>query len=473
MDTRESSRLTELKAGMQEAGSFLADMVVPNIPAFIAWGLLTALFIPSGWIPNADLARPIEPMIFYLLPLLIGFTGGRLIYGIRGGVVGAVATMGVISGSSIPMFIGAMIVGPLGGWLVKQCDEWMEKKIPTGFEMLISNFSAGILGMGLTLLAYILIGPVVEVLTQSLGAGAAWFTEAGLLPLMALIIEPGKILFLNNAINHGVLAPLGIAQVQETGQSIFFLLETNPGPGLGLLLAYTLFGSGMAQRSSPGAAVIHLFGGIHEIYFPYVLMNPVSLAALIAGGMAANMTFVAFGAGLLATPSPGSIFAQVALSPPGGLVPVLLGIAAGTAVSCLVAIPLVRWAGESQSDPDALTRAERRVEVNRPSRPVHQPARPAGPATIFFACEAGMGSSAIGAAILKNKLEATGSRIQVAHAAISEIPAEAETIVAHRSLIPRVRQIAPDAVLYAIDDFINSPVYDELVREISSGSGKG
>jgi len=105
-------------------------MVIPNIAALIAWGLITALFIPRGWIPNEHLAKLVSPLIMYLLPVLIGFTGGRLVYGIRGAVVGALATMGVAVGSSVPMFIGAMVLGPLGGWTIKQLDQALEKRTP-------------------------------------------------------------------------------------------------------------------------------------------------------------------------------------------------------------------------------------------------------------------------------------------------------------------------------------------------------
>ncbi len=143
-----------MRANIQRFGAKLAGMVMPNIGAFIAWGLITALFIPDGWIPNKDLAELVGPMITFLLPLLIGFTGGKLVHGHRGGVVGAVATMGVIVGAAIlspdyalaPMFLGAMIMGPLGGWIIKQFDEAIEGKVKPGFEMLIDNFSAGIVG---------------------------------------------------------------------------------------------------------------------------------------------------------------------------------------------------------------------------------------------------------------------------------------------------------------------------------------
>ena len=331
-----------MREKLQRFGSFLAGMVIPNIGAFIAWGLITTLFIPTGWIPNESLAKLVGPMIIYLLPILIGYTGGRMVHGVRGGVVGAAATMGVVVGADIPMFLGAMIMGPLGGWLIKQIDQVLEERIPTGFEMLINNFSAGILGMVLALLGFVVISPVVLALTTALGSGVQWLVDRRLLPIADIIIEPAKILFLNNAINHGVLAPLGVAEAATKGKAVHFLLESNPGPGLGLLTAFWFAGKGNAKQSAPGAIIIHFFGGIHEIYFPYVLMHPIMLLAMWAGGIVADTWFMLTGAGLVATPSPGSIFAEIAMTPKGAHVGVLGGILVGAVASFLVGTLILR-----------------------------------------------------------------------------------------------------------------------------------
>jgi PTS system mannitol-specific IIC component len=335
-------RRIKMREKMQQLGGFLAGMVIPNIGAILAWGLITALFIPTGWIPNETFAKIVGPMIVYLLPLLIGYTGGKLIYGMRGGVVGAAATMGVIVGADIPMFLGAMIMGPLGGWAIKKLDELWEDKIPVGFEMLVNNFSAGILAVILILIANVVIGPVVNAFSNAAGGVVSWLVNARLLPLAALIIEPAKILFLNNAINHGVLAPLGVAASQQTGRAVHFLLETNPGPGLGLLIAFYVAGKGMLKQSAPGSMIIHFLGGIHEIYFPYVLAHPIMILAMIAGGFAADLWFVISGAGLVATPSPGSIFAYLAVIPPGQHFQVLTGVLIGAVVSCVVGVVILR-----------------------------------------------------------------------------------------------------------------------------------
>jgi len=331
-----------MRERMQQLGGFLAGMVIPNIAAILAWGLITALFIPTGWIPNETFAKLVGPMILYLLPLLIGYTGGKMVYGHRGGVVGAAATMGVIVGADIPMFLGAMIMGPLGGWAIQKLDQMWEDKIPVGFEMLVNNFSAGILAVILILIANIVIGPVVNVFSTAAGNLVDWLIAARLLPLAAIFIEPAKILFLNNAINHGVLSPLGVAASQETGRAIHFLLETNPGPGLGLLIAFYLAGKGMLKETAPGSMIIHFLGGIHEVYFPYVLAHPIMVLAMIAGGFAADLWFVISGAGLVAAPSPGSIFAYLAVIPPGQHFQVLTGVLIGAVVSALVGMLILR-----------------------------------------------------------------------------------------------------------------------------------
>ena len=327
---------------VQRYGGYLAAMVLPNIGAILAWGLITAFVIPTGWTPNETLATLVGPMITFLLPILIGYTGGKLVYGHRGGVVGAVFTAGIVVGSTAPMFLGAMIVGPIGGYLIKKYDDLTAERVPSGFEMLSNTFSAGILGAILAVIGVVSIGPVLQAGSDALGNFVDGIIRAGLLPLADIPIEVGKVLFLNNAINHGVLAPLGVAEVAEKGRAIHFLLETNPGPGLGLLLAFAVFGKGMAKLSAPGSIIIHFFGGIHEIYFPYVLAHPIMIVAMWAGGIAADVVFVAFDAGLVATPSPGSIFAYLAVTPPGQHVGVLGGVAVGAIASFLVGSLILR-----------------------------------------------------------------------------------------------------------------------------------
>jgi mannitol PTS system EIICBA or EIICB component len=462
---------TDAKVKIQKFGSFLSGMVLPNIGAFIAWGLITALFIPTGWLPNESLAKLVGPMITYLLPLLIGYTGGKMVHDHRGGVVGATATMGVIVGTDIPMFLGAMIMGPIGGYLIKQFDKAVHGKIKSGFEMLVNNFSAGIIGGLLTLVAFKGVGPVVEALSKGLASGVQFIIEHHALPLANLFIEPAKILFLNNAINHGILSPLGVEQAAHSGKSILFMLETNPGPGLGILLAFMLFGKGTAKQTAPGAAIIHFLGGIHEIYFPYILMKPALILAAMAGGVSGVFTFNLFHAGLVAAPSPGSIFALLAMTPKGGFVGTLAGVLVATAVSFAVSALILKTSKVEEDLSSATAKMEEMkgkksrvasVLTNETAVTAEKVSK------IVFACDAGMGSSAMGASILRNKMKKAEVDVTVINTAINNLPNDADVVVTHKDLSDRAKAKLPNATHISVENFLNSPRYDELVNSLKT-----
>ena len=467
----------EAKIKVQNFGRFLSNMVMPNIGAFIAWGFITALFIPTGWWPNETLASMVGPMITYLLPLLIGYTGGKMVGGDRGAVVGAITTMGVIVGTDIPMFMGAMIVGPLGGIAIKKFDEAIHGKVKSGFEMLVNNFSAGIIGMICAIIAFIAIGPAVKVLSSGLAAGVNVMVEAGALPLASIFVEPAKILFLNNAINHGIFSPLGIQQSEEIGRSIFFLIEANPGPGLGLLLAYMVFGKGSAKQSAAGASIIHFLGGIHEIYFPYVLMNPRLILAVIAGGMAGVFTNVMFSSGLISPASPGSIFAILLMTPKGSYIGVILSVIAATAVSFVVASILLKTSAQDDEE-DSLEKASAQMKDMKASSKgaaTGADINLADVKAVYVACDAGMGSSAMGAGLLRKKVDAADLNITVTNYAINNLPADSQIVITHKDLTDRARKTIPGAMHMSLNNFLDGAVYDNLVAELveaQSGEAK-
>ncbi|MBX0315228.1 PTS mannitol transporter subunit IICBA [Planococcus glaciei] len=469
-----------MKVSVQKFGNFLSSMVLPNIGAFIAWGLITALFIPTGFFPNEELGKMVGPMVTYMLPLLIGYTGGRLIYDQRGGVVGTIATMGVIIGApDTPMFLGAMIMGPLGAFVIKKFDGLIEGKIRTGFEMLVNNFSAGIIGGVLAILAFLGVGPAVKAFTEVLVSGVDWLLEAGLLPLTSILIEPAKILFLNNAINHGVLSPIGLEQVQQAGKSILFLLEANPGPGLGVLLAFMLFGKGMAKQSAPGAAIIHFFGGIHEIYFPYVLMKPMLLLSVIAGGMSGVFTLVLMGGGLVAPASPGSILAIAAVTPPEGMAYVanFAAVLVATTVSFLISAVILKSSKQTDEDINEATKKMEQMKGKKSSvagnltgtTATATGVLPSNVEKIVFACDAGMGSSAMGASLLRKKVKEAGLDVKVTNTAISTIPADSEIVITQEELTPRAQSKVPNAYHISVDNFLSSPEYDRLIDSLKNG----
>lgn len=453
-----------MKEKVQKFGRALSGMVMPNIGAFIAWGLIAALFIATGWLPNAKLAEMVEPMSKYLLPLLIAYTGGKVVGGHRGGVIGAIATMGVIVGSDISMFLGAMIMGPLSAWILKKFDKLIEGKVKAGFEMLVNNFSLGIIGAILACVSIVAVAPVVLALNSVMEAGVGFFVDHGLLPLASIFIEPAKVLFLNNAINHGILSPMGIQQVNETGKSIFLLLESNPGPGLGVLLAYCIVGKGSAKSSAPGAAIIHFVGGIHEIYFPYILMNPLLLASVIAGGASGILVFTMFDVGLTGTASPGSIISLAMMCERHCYLGLFLGVIISAAVAFVIALPLLKFAGKDTSLEEATAKKD---SMKRAAKGQNDEIKKSGTIKIAFACDAGMGSSAMGATVLKKKADKAGIKdVEISHTPVSSIPADIDIVVTHQELGERAAHSNPNAKLILITNFLAAPEYEQLIEEL-------
>ncbi|MED3782592.1 PTS mannitol transporter subunit IICB [Heyndrickxia sporothermodurans] len=454
----------------QQFGSKLSGMVIPNLGAFMAWGILTAVAIA---IDSSTLKEFISPMLNYLLPLLIAFAAGKAVHDYRGGVIATVATMGAILGADVTMFIGAMILGPLSAWILKKFDEVIDGKIPTGFELLVNNFSVGIFGAVLAWLGYIGIGPLVSVVTDVLASGVDVLVKYHLLPLTAIFIEPSKILFLNNAIGQGILSPLGSTQLADYGKSVLYLLESNPGPGLGILLAYMIAGKGNTKGSAYGSGIIHFFGGIHEIYFPFVLMNPLLILPLIIGGIVGTFLFTFFSVGLIGVASPGSILTILMMSASGDHFKILITVLISAAITCLIAVPIVKRAKNNDAE---LTEAATKMEQLKGKKssissvfnaPEVKTVDFTNVSKIAYACDAGLGSSAMGANILQKKIKKAGiDDISVFHISISNLPTEADIIVTHHSLVERVEEKQPNTYCIAITDYSNDPEYGTLVNEL-------
>ena len=465
-----------MKNAIARFGKFLSAMVMPNIGAFIAWGFITALFIDTGWIPNAELAS-IQPfMLTFLLPVLIAAQGGKMVGGDRGRVMGAIAVMGCIAGvggtEGQPMLMGAMIMGPLAGWIIKKFDKMMENRMPAGFEMLINNFSVGIFGMIMAILGYYAIGPVMSAILSVLSAGVAFLVNHSLLPLVSVFLEPAKVLFLNNAINHGVFTPIGAEQVAEAGKSIMYMLETNPGPGLGVLLAYMFFSKDRTTRgSAPGAIIIHFFGGIHEIYFPYILMNPVVIIAPIVGNACAILFFSIMNAGLNGPAAPGSIIAFTMMSPRSSIFVSWIGVAIAAAVSFVIAAPIVKMAGAKNLEEAQGQMQQMKAEAKGTAAPAAADTPLADGSAVkkvIFACDAGMGSSAMGATKFRNRIKDERPDLIVTNTSVDNIPADADVVVCQQVLADRARACAPQAHLVAIGNFLADPGLDALYRTLTA-----
>lgn len=459
----------------QRFGGKLSAMVLPNLEAFMGWGILTALGI---WLSNDMLKGFIAPMLTYLLPILIGVAAGKMVYGDKGAVIGAFATMGVIVGSNVTMLLGAMIIAPLAAWLLKKAEAVINPHIPVGFELLVGNLTIAILGAAVAIVGCVGLAPAITSLSSVFASGVAALENNNLLPLTAIFIEPAKVLFLNNAIGQGILTPLGTAQLNELGKSVLFLLESNPGPGLGILLAYCVFGRGRAKANAYGATLIHAIGGIHEIYFPFILMNPVLVLAAIAGGAVGTFLFTLFNVGLVGVSSPGSIITIMMMASAGDQIMILVSILASTAVSFLVASVIVKHSKMDEEEGDrSLREAAKQMEAlkgkkSRISSVFEEKEAEVDYAKvrkIIYVCDAGLGSSAMGASVIAKKLKKAGiTDIQVEHAPVMNLPQEADLLVTHTSLEQIVREKQPDTKLITIQDYLNAPEYEELVNKIKS-----
>ena len=467
------------RAKIQAFGGFLTAMVIPNMGAFIAWGFITALFIPTGWIPNKHFNELVQPMLNYLLPLLLAYTGGSLVYDKRGGVAGAVGTIGLIVGSDIAMFLGAMIMGPFSAWVVKKFDKMIDGKIPAGFEMVVNNFSLGFIAFAVCLCSYSFVGPVIVEMNSFVSYLVQQLVKTGFLPLLAVINEPAKVLFLNNVIDQGIYYPLGMQQVAEVGKSIYFTVASNPGAGLGLLLAYSIFGKGEAKKTAPGALIIHFFGGIHEMYFPYVLMNPVLILAMILGNGAGILVYSIFDTGLVAGPSLGSVFAYLMLTPKGNFLSIILGIVVAAAVSFFVAACILKVAKNTDENLEASVEKSKAMKQEGKDILNKEMISSSDAETskienvkmkkitnVAFACDAGLGSSAMGAGAFRKKLKEKGIDITVRHFAIERVPEEVQVVVTHENLLERAKMAMPDKRIVTIKNFLGDPHIDQLMQEI-------
>lgn len=474
--TEAKSTAPSVRAQIQAFGGFLTNMVLPNIGAFIAWGILTALFIPTGWIPNEKLAEIVGPAITYLLPLLLAGTGGRMIAGQRGAVMAMIGAIGLIVGSEIPMFLGAMIIGPLGGLVIKKFDKSIENKVPAGFEMIVNNFSIGILGFLLMILSFYVIGPVIESANSFVTSAIKSLVATGFLPLLSIINEPAKVLFLNNVIDQGIYYPLGMQETLKEGKSIFFTVASNPGPGLGLLLAFSIFGKKAAKRTAPGAIIIHFFGGIHELYFPYVLMKPLTIIAMIAGGMSGITVFNLFNVGLVAGPSPGSIFSYLALTPKGNFLGVIAGVVVATVVSFIIASIILKLDKKADEEEDFASSIEKSKSMKSEGKQILSSSldntnleNPTSNTIgkISFACDAGAGSSALGATTFRKRLQKKNiNGIEVKHYRIEDAPKDSDIIVVHKDLYERARLTHKDKKIITISNYIDDPNLAQLINEL-------
>ena len=450
-----------IRSNVQKIGSFISSMIIPNIGAFIAWGFIAAIFSPTGWFPNERISTLIDPLKNYLLPLLVGYTGGKVTGGARGGIVAAIATIGVICGANIPMILGAIIIGPVSGYLIKKLDIKLKDKIPYGFEMLVNNFSLAFMGIILAIIGLVIIGPSIIIVDKIMNKGVYFIIRNGLLALLAIFIEPIKVLFLNNVMNHGIINIIAMDQITEYGKSILYLLEANPGPGLGVILSYYIYSKGVMKQFVPSAAIIQFFGGIHEIYFPYILLNPQLLIAAIIGNTVSIMIFLIFNTGLISLASPGSIFSIMMLSYKGDILKNLLGVFGGAIVSFFIATILLKR--KYRKNVDININKKNKNELNFDIKSIKK---------IVFACDVGMGSSAMGARNFINKIKGFKLDIEVINSSISNIPSDSDIIITHKGLLGGIKKDINKSKIICIENFLEDDtlelLYEKFKKECNS-----
>ena len=450
-----------IRSNVQKIGSFISSMIIPNIGAFIAWGFIAAIFSPTGWFPNERISTLIDPLKNYLLPLLVGYTGGKVTGGARGGIVASIATIGVICGANIPMILGAIIIGPVSGYLIKKLDIKLKDKIPYGFEMLVNNFSLAFMGIILAIIGLVIIGPSIIIVDKIMNKGVYFIIRNGLLPLLAIFIEPIKVLFLNNVMNHGIINIIAMDQITEYGKSILYLLEANPGPGLGVILSYYIYSKGVMKQFVPSAAIIQFFGGIHEIYFPYILLNPQLLIAAIIGNTVSIMIFLIFNTGLISLASPGSIFSIMMLSYKGDILKNLLGVFGGAIVSFFIATILLKR--KYRKNVDININKKNKNELNFDIKSIKK---------IVFACDVGMGSSAMGARNFINKIKGFKLDIEVINSSISNIPSDSDIIITHKGLLGGIKKDINKSKIICIENFLEDDtlelLYEKFKKECNS-----
>lgn len=458
-----------MKNGVQRFGKFLSAMIMPNIGALIAFGFLAAFFNGSGWIPHEGFATIFSAILVYLIPILIASTGGKLIGGERGGIVAAIAVVGAImSDLDTTMLMAAMMIGPLSGLCIKQFDKAMEGHMPAGFEMLINNFSVGIIGMLLSMISYLIIGPFMNLILAVLTAGVNILVQYGMLPLIAIFVEPAKVLFLNNAINHGIFTPIATAQAAETGKSVMYMIEANPGPGLGVLLAYMFFCEDKkTKQSAPGAVIIHLLGGIHEIYFPYILMNPLVIIAPIVGNIAAIFWYNLTNSGLVGPASPGSIIAYLMMAPRDSIFSVLMGVLIAAAISFGIASVIIRMSKGKSLEEAQEEVADRKAQAKGIHMEKTAITKAEDVKKIVFACDAGMGSSAMGATKFRNRIKAQRPNLTVINTSVDNIPSDCDIAVVQITLAERAKKSVPQAQLVTLHNFLADPALDALFAQLT------
>lgn len=477
-----------MRNAIHKFGKFYSNIMINMIGIFIFVGILSVIFGDYGWAPNENIYAISQFVYSYVIPALIAYAAGNhmgQIYEKRpdvpktgvnhaGGAIAVMAAAGIMIADKNCAILGAMILGPVCGLLWKHVLEPLTRKAVQGMEMLTRNLVAAIVGAAFSISAYYVLTPMLSAVTHVIMMGVDWLIAHKLICLTSVLIEPAKVFFLNNSIHHGILLPLAMQQVEQSGSSMLFLLETNPGPGLGVLLALWL--SNRKKRKEYAAYMfVECIGGIHEIYFPEVLANLWLLLALIPGGMAGILCMSVFHVASAGLVSPGSILTVLFMSGHHVLA-TLFAVAISTAVSCAIAFFILKrqgkWCTEAaisaQEEKEEAVQ-EKKEEAVQEKRQVLEKELMQG-IKIGFICDAGVGSSAMGAALFRRKLKEEGMDGITAEAyAVDQIPENLTIGVCQRAFLEILQKESNLSNIVTMESLLNQTEHLALIEKLRKG----
>lgn len=516
-----------MRKSLQKFTKIYSRSIRKNIGIFIFTGLLGGLFAPQGWLPDENMYAISLLISGIVLPAFLAYSVAELLSDNDGGVIAVLASAGIIVADVNVGIPGALLMGIFCGILWKYLLMPLNTKVKAGFEFLCKNLAVAFSGLVLSLAAYFAAAPILAGIIHLLERGLDFLIQEKLMFLLSVVIEPAKILFLNNSINYGLLIPLGMQQAEQSGSSILFLLESNPGPGFGVLLAMLLTCTKKRREYGLGA-VIQIIGGIHEIYFPLVLSNIRLVFPLIAGGITGTVCFNLLGAGLSAPAAPGSLLTILLVSKRGQQAGVLLGIFLSAIVSMMISL-LILWmpkqgketADDGISEKEALLTAlleekkemqedenskqevlltalpgqkkkmsgneildttvldaKTELEVSRKMQMTEKEQEQSKDITnrqihrIGFICDGGMGSSAMGASLLRRRLKEKGILdIEVTAHAGDMIPEGLDILVCQKSYLEVLRkEIGMNRAVYAVETLLDISGFDALIELLQKGA---
>lgn len=477
-----------MRNAIHKFGKFYSNIMINMIGIFIFVGILSVIFGDYGWAPNENIYAISQFVYSYVIPALIAYAAGNhmgQIYEKRpdvpktginhaGGAIAVMAAAGIMIADKNCAILGAMILGPVCGLLWKHVLEPLTRKAVQGMEMLTRNLVAAIVGAAFSITAYYVLTPVLSAVTHVIMMGVDWLIAHKLICLTSVLIEPAKVFFLNNSIHHGILLPLAMQQAEQSGSSMLFLLETNPGPGLGVLLALWL--SNRKKRKEYAAYMfVECIGGIHEIYFPEVLANLWLLLALIPGGMAGILCMSVFHVASAGLVSPGSILTLLFMSG-HHVLGTLFAVAISTAVSCAIAFFILKRQGKWYTEAAISAQEEKEETVQEKKEEAVQEKRQVlekelmQEIKIGFICDAGVGSSAMGAALFRRKLKEEGMNGITAEAyAVDQIPEDLTIGVCQRAFLEILQKESNLSNIVTMESLLNQTEHLALIEKLRKG----